>query len=128
MVRCIDIMREGAGLTVVPRCPRAADEGLLDAGDVCERILDGRLRPVAEKEQVRERADQRTVPGAQQARPPNPAVGEDVGLDEALHLRVQIARVAARLACEVGDARLPVRLQQHRRQETRLRIAPQHRR
>jgi hypothetical protein len=104
-------MREGAGLTVVPRCPRAADEGLLDVGDVCECILDGCLRPVAEKEQVRERTDQRTVPGAEQARTPNPAVGEDAGLDEALDLRVQVSWVATRFSGEIGDARLPVRLQ-----------------
>ena len=33
------------------------------------------------------------------------------GLDEALHLRVQVSWVATRFSGEIGDARLPVRLQ-----------------
>jgi hypothetical protein len=81
---------------------------LLDARDVCERTLDGRLRSIAKNEQVGERADQRTVPGAQQARAPHATIGEDPGLDETLDLGVEVARVAACLAGEIGDARFPV--------------------
>ena len=102
-------------------CPGAADEGLLDAGDVGERALEDRLRPVGEQEQIRERTDQRTVAGAQQPGTTDPAIGEDAGPQKAFDLCVQVPGVASCFAGEVGDAGLTIGVQQHRRQQTGLR-------
>src|ERR1019366_8591032 len=81
----IDVVRERARLALVPRGPGAGDESLLYSRDAGERVLDDGLRPVAEEEQVCQRANERAGAGAQQSRAPSSAVGEDAGLDEALN-------------------------------------------